>query len=66
MLGYVPPLHQDSNSTLSFLHPGASGQYREGETVFATFGRIHPETAEAFDISTNTLYWEGNISAILT
>lgn len=65
MFGYVPPLHQDANSSLAFLHPGISGQYREGETVFVTFGRIHPETAETFDISPETLYWEGDISAIL-
>ncbi len=57
-LGFVPPLHQDNTTQLTFLHPGISGQYREGDIVFITFGQVHPETAEAFDIPANTLYWE--------
>jgi phenylalanyl-tRNA synthetase beta subunit len=58
-IGYVPPLHQ-SNS-LPFLHPGVSGEYREGESIFISFGRVHPATAEAFDIPADTLYWEADI-----
>ena len=65
LLGYIPPLHQDKNNIPLFLHPGASGQYREGEVVFMTFGRIHPETASAFSISPDTLYWEADISTLL-
>lgn len=60
-IGYIPPLHQDSGTSLPFLHPGICGEYREGESVFIRFGRIHPATALAFDISAETLYWEGDI-----
>ena len=63
-IGYVPPLHQ-SNS-LPFLHPGVSGEYREGESVFISFGRVHPATAEAFDIPADTLYWEADIGLLLS
>ena len=63
-IGYLPPLHQ-SNSLL-FLHPGVSGEYREGESIFISFGRVHPATAEAFDIPTETLYWEADISLLLS
>ncbi|NRH21623.1 phenylalanine--tRNA ligase subunit beta [Candidatus Gracilibacteria bacterium] len=65
-IGYIPPLHQDKNGTLPFLHPGASGEYREGEIVFVRFGRIHPETAEAFGISPETLYWESDFQILLS
>ncbi len=65
-IGYIPPLHQDSGVSLPFLHPGISGEYREGESVFIRFGRIHPATALAFDISADTLYWEGDIWLILS
>lgn len=55
-IGYVPPLHQ--SSLLPFLHPGVSGEYRSGDQVFVRFGRVHPATAEALDIPSETLYWE--------
>lgn len=63
---YIPPLHQDKSETLPFLHPGASGEYREWEVVFIRFGRIHPETAEAFGISPETLYWESDFQILLS
>jgi phenylalanyl-tRNA synthetase beta chain len=63
-IGYVPPLHQ--SSSLPFLHPGASGEYREGESIFVSFGRVHPATAEAFDVPADTLYWEADISLLLS
>ena len=79
-IGYLPPLHQASTSgdcdTLSptsfvptilpFLHPGVSGEYREGESVFISIGREHPATAEAFDIPADTLYWEADIGLLLS
>jgi phenylalanyl-tRNA synthetase beta chain len=65
-IGYLPPLHQDPTHAAPFLHPGISGEYREWGLVFLTFGRIHPATAEAFDISTDTLYWEANVWLLLS
>ncbi|MBC7498778.1 phenylalanine--tRNA ligase subunit beta [Candidatus Gracilibacteria bacterium] len=63
-IGYLPPLHQ-SNS-LPYLHPGVSGEYREGESIFIRFGQVHPATAEAFDIPPETLYWEADIGLLLS
>ena len=65
-LGYLPPLHQDNITSLPFLHPGISWEYREWDLVFITFGRVHPATAEAFDIPADTLYWEADIWLILS
>ena len=79
-IGYLPPLHQSSgpialhpanllsyqSTILPFLHPGVSGEYREGESVFISFGRVHPATAEAFDIPADTLYWEADIGLLLS
>ena len=63
-IGYLPPLHQSNR--LPFLHPGVSGEYREGESVFISFGRVHPATAEAFDIPAETLYWEADVELLLS
>ncbi len=65
-LGYIPPLHQDHIVGLPFLHPGITGEYREWDQILATFGRVHPGTAESFDIPPDTLYWEMNIWLILS
>lgn len=65
-IGYLPPLHQDNIHGLSFLHPGISGEYREWKNVFIKFGRVHPETAETFDIPVWTMYWEANFWLLLS
>lgn len=63
ILGFVPPLSEWSG--LSFLHPGVSGEYRQWELVMLTFWKVHPETAEAFDIPADTLYWEADMRVLL-
>lgn len=64
-LGFIPPLHAN-NQALPFLHPGISGEYREGDLVIGRFGRIHPMTAESYDIPNDTLYFEIEYEALLT
>lgn len=66
MLGYVPPLHQDTGATLTCLHPGVSAVYRVGDDVVLRFWRVHPQTAEIYDIPTDTLYWECEYELILS
>lgn len=63
-IGYVSPVHQGGTG-LTFLHPGISGSYSLDEAVLIRFGKIHPETAYAFDISTEILYFECDYEAIL-
>jgi phenylalanyl-tRNA synthetase beta chain len=65
ILGYVPPLHQDSGSVLACLHPGVSASYRVGDVTVARFGRVHPETAETYDIPAETLYVEFEYEELL-
>ncbi len=66
IIGYVPPLHQDSIDILPFLHPWISGEYREWENVFIRFGCIHPASAESLDIPAKTLYWEADFWLLLS
>ena len=65
VLGYVPPLHQDGGSVLACLHPGVSASYRVGDVTIARFGRVHPETAETYDIPAETLYVEFEYEELL-
>lgn len=65
VLGYVPPLHQDGGSVLACLHPGVSATYRVGDVTVARFGRVHPVTAETYDISVETLYVEFEYEELL-
>ena len=65
ILGYIPPLHQDGGSVLACLHPGVSASYRVGDITVARFGRVHPETAEAYDIPVETLYVEFEYEELL-
>ncbi|MFZ2256367.1 MAG: hypothetical protein WAW59_07245 [Patescibacteria group bacterium] len=66
VIGYVPPLHQESGSVLECLHPGMSAVYKVGDDGVIRFGRVHPETAEAYDIPTDTLYFEGEYETLLS
>lgn len=65
ILGYIPPLHQDTGATLACLHPGVSAAYKVGDDAIIRFGRVHPETAEAYDIPVDTLYWECEYEELL-
>jgi phenylalanyl-tRNA synthetase beta chain len=64
-LGYLPPLYQWEREVLPFLHPGVSGEYREGDIVIARFGQVHPMSAEAYDIPASTLYFEVDYEVLL-
>lgn len=46
ILGFIPPVV--SGSGLPFLHPGASGSYKEGDNIILSFGKVHPSVTEAF------------------
>jgi phenylalanyl-tRNA synthetase beta chain len=65
ILGYTPPVYQDHGSVLPHMHPGMSAEYRLDDTVLARYGRIHPMTATAYDISPTTLYWEIEYETLL-
>ncbi|GAB0174601.1 MAG: phenylalanine--tRNA ligase subunit beta [Candidatus Altimarinota bacterium] len=62
-LSYIPPVH--TGTRLSFLHPGASGTYNEGETVIAEFGNIHPAVSSAFGLG-DCLYFEIDFEILLS
>ena len=66
ILGYLPPLHQDDGAVLSCLHPWVSAVYRVWDDVLVRFGRVHPESASAYDIPTDTLYFEVEYETLLT
>ena len=63
-LWYIPPVHQ-GKTHLPFLHPGASGYYSLDDVHIISFGKIHPATASAYDISPETLYFEVNYEILL-
>lgn len=65
ILGYIPPLHQRESGVLPFLHPGVSGEYREGELVIARFGQVHPMSAESYEMPPSTLYFEVDYEVLL-
>jgi phenylalanyl-tRNA synthetase beta chain len=62
-IGYVPPVH--TGTALTFLHPGVSGSYKEGDMSILDFGRIHPAVAENFGLPSDTLYFEADFETLL-
>lgn len=66
VLGYVPPLSQKKTQSGNIFHPGMMGQYAlSDDTPLLTFGKIHPQVAEYFDIPSDVLYFEADYEAIL-
>lgn len=62
--GAVLSIHQAC--VLPFLHPNVTGQYGiNGETVW-TFGAIHPETQDAFELVGDVYYFELDLEKIVT
>jgi phenylalanyl-tRNA synthetase beta chain len=53
-----------SGSDAPWLHPGASGELRRGETVLCRFGELHPETAAAFEIARPCAVLELDLAAL--
>ncbi len=50
---------------LPYLHPGRSAFITCGETNLGYIGEIHPDTAEAYDISGRTVVCELDINAVI-
>lgn len=63
LFGKNPLVSQITENT-RFFHPGATGQYSINGKVVATFGRIHPEVVENFEIPASTLYFEMDFDTI--
>jgi phenylalanyl-tRNA synthetase beta chain len=53
-------------SDAPWLHPGASGELRRGETVLCRFGELHPETAAAFGIALPCAVLELDLASLAT
>ncbi|MGH7290299.1 MAG: phenylalanine--tRNA ligase subunit beta, partial [Myxococcota bacterium] len=62
-LGRRAAFHAGSDA--SWLHPGASGELRRGNTVLCRLGEIHPEVAAAFEIAVPCALLELDLSAVL-
>jgi phenylalanyl-tRNA synthetase beta chain len=53
-----------AGSDAPWLHPGASGEIRAGETVLCRLGELHPETAAAFGIAPACAVLELDLAAL--
>jgi phenylalanyl-tRNA synthetase beta chain len=62
-LGRRAAFHAGSDAP--WLHPGASGELRRGETVWCRLGELHPEVAAHFEITQPCAVVELDLSAIL-
>jgi len=47
-----------------FLHPGATGNVRAGDSRVGKMGRIHPEVAAAFELPPGTVLFELDLDAL--
>jgi phenylalanyl-tRNA synthetase beta chain len=54
-----------AGSGASWLHPGASGEFRRGNTIVCRLGEIHPEVAAAFELAVPCAVLELDLSAVL-
>lgn len=61
VLGYLPPLRQTKNDASTLFHPGITWEYHVWDMTILRFGKVHPETTEAFNIPHDTLYWEADM-----
>lgn len=52
VLGIKPESVQVTTDAPAWYHPGRSGCLRQGRTLLATFGELHPRLLKAFDIAT--------------
>lgn len=62
-ISYIPPVH--TGARLSFLHPGASGSYREDDVIIAEFGKVHPAVSESFGLG-EAYYFEIDFETLLS
>ncbi|HTO09792.1 MAG TPA: phenylalanine--tRNA ligase subunit beta [Myxococcota bacterium] len=62
-LGFPSEFH--AGATVPWLHPGASGELRRGNTVLCRVGDLHPEVARAFEIAAPCAVFELELEACL-
>ena len=52
-------------SAAPWLHPGAAGELRRGDTVLCRLGELHPEVARAFELDAHRAVFELDLTACL-
>lgn len=62
-LGHPTVFH--AGSSVTWLHPGASGELRRGNAVLGRVGDLHPEVAKTFEIAAACAVFELDLSACL-
>jgi len=62
-LGHPAVFHAGCDAP--WLHPGASGELRSGDTVMCRLGELHPEVAAAFEINAPCALVEVDLAALL-
>jgi len=62
-LGHTPSFH--AGTLVPWLHPGASGELRRGDTVLCRVGDLHPEVAKAYEIDAPCAVFELDLDACL-
>lgn len=63
-LGVRPESIQVSAEAPSWYHPGRSGSLRQGRTVLAAFGELHPRVAMAFDVTAPVVAFEIDLDIV--
>jgi phenylalanyl-tRNA synthetase beta chain len=59
------PTEFHAGSSVSWLHPGASGELRRGDTVLCRVGQLHPDVAKAAEIAVPCAVFEIDLAACL-
>jgi phenylalanyl-tRNA synthetase beta chain len=62
-LGHTTAFHV--GTPVPWLHPGASGELRRGDTALCRVGDLHPEVAKAFEIDAPCAVFEIDLDACL-
>ncbi|HKC50577.1 MAG TPA: phenylalanine--tRNA ligase subunit beta, partial [Myxococcota bacterium] len=62
-LGHPTAFH--AGTSVPWLHPGASGELRRGDTVLCRVGDLHPEVAQAYEIDAPCAVFELDLDACL-
>jgi phenylalanyl-tRNA synthetase beta chain len=65
ILGYIPQVDQNVSSRHPYLHPNITATYHIGEQNILTFGKIHPQTAAAYEINEETWYFDADFETLL-